>query len=181
MKHQGTKTIQTENLILRKIELSDANNFYKLITDEKVLEYLAGIPKYTGVDMEISYICEKLSIKYKNDNFYDWGIALKNDKLIGRITVYKLDEEKRMADLVWFINKDYRGKGYTTEAAQVVVKFLQDIGFERIEAFADVDNIASQRVMEKAGFTYEGTLRKYDLRRDGSLYDAKMYSIIKEN
>lgn len=66
-----------------------------------------------------------------------------------------------------------------TEAGKAVVKFLQDIGFERIEAFADASNVASMRVMEKLGIQYEGTLRKYDCRRDDSLYDVKMYSIIK--
>ena len=44
---------------------------------------------------------------------------------------------------------------------------------------ADVENIASARVMEKIGMQYEGILRKYDCARDDSLYDAKMYSIIK--
>ena len=84
-----------------------------------------------------------------------------------------------MADLVWYIIPTVRGKGYMTEAGKAVVEFLQNIGFERIEAFADVENIASIKVMEKLGMQYEGTLRKYDCRRDDSLYDAKMYSIIK--
>ena len=89
----------------------------------------------------------------------------------------KQDETRRMANLVWYISSEVRGKGYTTEAAKAVVKHLQNIGFERIEAFANIENVASQRVMEKIGMEYEGTLKKYDLRRNGSLYDAKMYAI----
>jgi ribosomal-protein-alanine N-acetyltransferase len=84
-----------------------------------------------------------------------------------------------MADLVWYMMPTVRGKGYMTEAGNLVVKFLQNVGFERIEAFANVENTASIRVMEKLGMEYEGTLRKYDCRRDNTLYDAKMYSIIK--
>jgi ribosomal-protein-alanine N-acetyltransferase len=84
-----------------------------------------------------------------------------------------------MADLVWYIIPTVRGKGYMTEAGKAVVKFLQNTGFDRIEAFADVENIESIKVMEKIGMQYEGTLRKYDCRRDDTLYDAKMYSIIK--
>ena len=84
-----------------------------------------------------------------------------------------------MANLVWYIIPTVRGKGYMTEAGKAVVKFLHNTGFDRIEAFADVENIASIKVMEKIGMQYEGTLRKYDCRRDDTLYDAKMYSIIK--
>ena len=85
-----------------------------------------------------------------------------------------------MLDLVWYLRKESRGKGYITEAVIEIVKFLQGVGYKRIEAFADIKNTASKRVMEKCGFSFEGTLRKYDLNRDGNLYDADMFSIISD-
>lgn len=178
MNHIGTREIVTERLVLRPIILSDAEELYRLVTDKDVMKYLAGIPPYTGVQMAVDYISGKLTEKYKDISFYDWGICEKSSgKLIGRIAVYKQDDEKRMADLVWYISPDVRGKGYMPEAGKAVVGCLQEIGFERIEAFANVDNLSSQKVMEKIGMQYEGTLKKYDLRRDGTLYDAKMYAI----
>lgn len=178
MNHTGTTRIETSRLILRPLTLADAQDLYELLTDEKVLEFLAGIPEYTGVDMAISYIGGTLSEKYKAADFYDWAIEDKeNGKMVGRICVYKQDDYRRMADLVWYISPIVRGKGYTTEAAKAVVKHLQKIGFERIEAFANVENKASQRVMEKIGMKFEGTLKKYDCNRDDSLYDANMYAI----
>ena len=180
MEHIGTQTIETDRLILRKIELKDTNDFVELLTDEKVLQYLGGIPSGYTLEMAESYIGNKLQEKYKNLDFYDWGIVeKKSNKLIGRITVYKLDDDKRMADLIWYLNSHFRQNGYITEAGNAVVQLLQNIGFERIEAFADVNNVASTRVMEKLGMEFEGILRKYDARRDGTLYDVKMYSIIK--
>ena len=180
MEHLGTQTIETQRLILRKIELKDAEDLCELLNDEKVQEFLAGIPENYTVEMAKDYIGNNLSKDYLKKDFYDWGIEDKaTHKLIGRICVYKLDEYRRMADLVWYIIPAVRGKGYMTESAKAVVEFLQNIGFDRIEAFANVENIASIKVMEKIGMQYEGTLRKYDCRRDESLYDAKMYSIIK--
>lgn len=180
MEHSGTQTIETERLILRKIELKDAEDLCELFNDEKVQEFLVGIPENYTVEMATDYIGNKMSKRYLKSDFYDWGIEDKNtQKLVGRICVYRLDDERRMADLVWYITPAVRGKGYMTEAGKAVVEFLQSIGFERIEAFADVENIASIRVMEKIGMQFEGILRKYDCRRDDSLYDAKMYSIIK--
>lgn len=180
MEHLGTQIIETERLILRKVELKDAEALSELLNDEKIQDFLAGIPENYTVEMAKDYIGNKMSKEYLNKDFYDWGIEDKQtQKLIGRICVYKLDDERRMADLVWYISPAVRGKGFMTEAGKAVVGFLQNIGFERIEAFANVENIASIKVMEKIGMQYEGTLRKYDCRRDDSLYDAKMYSIIK--
>lgn len=180
IKHTGTIEIVTDRLLLRPILLTDAQNLFELVTDEKVLEYLAGIPKYTGVEMAVDYISGKLEKKYHSKDFYDWAVVLKGEnKMIGRISVYKQDDERRMTDLVWYLNADYRNKGYITEAVKAVINHLFAIGFERIEAFVDVENKASTKVMEKVGMQYEGTLRKYDVRRDDSLYDAEMWSIIK--
>ena len=179
MEHIGTQTIQTERLILRKVALSDAQDFCELLNDKTVHKYLSGIPTNYTFDMAVDYIGNKMADNYTKSDCYDWGIEDKSThKLIGRITVYKLDHYRRMADLIWYISSSVRCKGYMTEAGKAVVKFLQDIGFERIEAFADASNVASMRVMEKLGMQYEGTLRKYDCRRDDSLYDVKMYSII---
>lgn len=175
----GTVKIETERLILRKLMACDSHSIYTLCTDKDILKYLAGIPEYTGIEMAENYI--KFTIpKYENKDYFDWAICLKeNNTMIGRISSFKFDEDKRMVDLAWQLIKEHRGKGYMTEAVKAIVEYFSKIGCERIEAFADKDNIASNKVIKKAGFEFEGILRKYDLNRDGKLYDANMYSIIK--
>lgn len=181
IRHTGTIEIETDRLLLRPILLLDAQSLYEIVSDKDVLNYLAGLPEYTGVEMAVDYISGKLEKKYKNKDFYDWAVVLKSEnKMIGRISVYKQDDYRRMADLVWQLNANYRNKGYISEGVKAVINHLFEIGFERIEAFADVENKASTKVMVKVGMQYEGTLRKYDCRRDDSLYDAEMWSIIKE-
>ena len=181
IRHTGTIEIETDRLLLRPILLSDAQSLYEIVSDKDVLNYLAGLPEYTGVEMAVDYISGKLEKKYQNKDFYDWAVVLKSEnKMIGRISVYKQDDYRRMADLVWQLNANYRNKGYISEGVKAVINHLFEIGFERIEAFADVKNKASTKVMAKVGMQYEGTLRKYDCRRDDSLYNAEMWSIIKE-
>ena len=181
IRHTGTVEIETDRLLLRPILLSDAQSLYEIVSDKDVLKYLAGLPEYTGVEMAVDYISGKLEKKYQNKDFYDWAVVLKSEnKMIGRISVYKQDDYRRMADLVWCLNPAYRSKGYISEGVKAVINHLFKIGFERIEAFADIENKASTKVMKKVGMQYEGTLRKYDCRRDDSLYDAEMWSIIKE-
>jgi RimJ/RimL family protein N-acetyltransferase len=74
-----------------------------------------------------------------------------------------------------------RNKGYCTEAIQLIVDFLflsRDI--VRIQAETNPQNEASQRVLEKAGFTKEGVRRKAVFIR-GQWHDGVLYSILRED
>ena len=180
MQHKGTQVFKTERLILRKVELEDAENLTTLLNDKDVQEFLAGIPENYTVEMAVDYITNKLQKKYNEEDYYDWAVVEKeSNKLIGRISIFKQDDYRMMVDLVWYIHKDYRGKGYITEAVKEIVKFLQRVGYKRIEAFADIKNTASKRVMEKCQMEFEGTLRGYIKLKDG-YHDMYMFSIIKK-
>ena len=74
-----------------------------------------------------------------------------------------------------------RGHGYGTEAQRLVAELLFRLfDIERIEASTDVENIAEQRSLEKAGFTREGTLRGAQWRA-GAHHDLVSYSILRED
>ena len=71
-----------------------------------------------------------------------------------------------------------RGKGYCTEAAQLIVDYLfLSMDVSRVQATISIRNKASERVLEKTGFTREGTIRK---TARGERRDAYLYSILRE-
>jgi RimJ/RimL family protein N-acetyltransferase len=74
-----------------------------------------------------------------------------------------------------------RGKGYCSEAVKIMVDylFLYMGDIVRIQAHTDVRNAASQKVLEKAGFKKEGTIRKGYFAR-GEWTDWYLYSILRE-
>ena len=79
-----------------------------------------------------------------------------------------------------FRSPSERGKGNGTEAVEIMVDYLflsKDI--MRVQACTDTRNLASQKVLEKAGFKKEGTMRKYFFLR-GELRDVYVYSILRE-
>jgi RimJ/RimL family protein N-acetyltransferase len=85
-----------------------------------------------------------------------------------------------MMEIGYGIVPSERGKGYGTEAIQLMVDYLflsQNIF--RLQARTDVRNKASQRVLEKASFRIEGTIRKSLFAR-GVLRDVCLYSILRE-
>lgn len=152
---------------------SDIDDFMVWATDDEVTKHM----------MWNSY-----SIRTEAESFFKnvvekhaWfkGICL-GDRIIGSLT---LDKGKGIhgckAELGYVIAREYWGKGYATEAIKLAVKSgFADLEIERIEAFVDPDNVASQRVLEKNGFTKEGLLRSCIVQK-GKVKDRIIYSILK--
>ena len=106
-------------------------------------------------------------------------IMRKDGTKIGSIGHYFVQPSKLM-EIGYDVIPSERGKGYGTEAVQIMVDYLflsKDI--VRIQAVTNVDNIPSQRVLEKAGFMREGTLRKVShVRQEWG--DVYVYSVLRE-
>jgi RimJ/RimL family protein N-acetyltransferase len=86
----------------------------------------------------------------------------------------------KMQEIGYALVPSERGKGYCTEAIQLMVDYLflsKDIA--RIQATTHTKNVASQKVLEEVGFKREGTLRKLALIR-GEKTDMFMFSILRE-
>jgi RimJ/RimL family protein N-acetyltransferase len=101
---------------------------------------------------------------------------------IGFIDYYTVRQDyPYLFEIGYRIKPSERRKGYTTEAARLLVDHLfttrKDI--ERIESVTDVDNIPSQRVLKKSGFRREGVLRKRCFDR-GQYRDEYIYSLLRE-
>jgi ribosomal-protein-alanine N-acetyltransferase len=109
----------------------------------------------------------------------DFIIQKKDGTKVGRIGHW-FTKPSRMMEIGFNVVPNERGKGYGAEAVQSMVDYLflsKDI--PRIQAITDVRNKASQKVLEKAGFRIEGTIRKCYFVR-GELRDSYLYSILRE-
>jgi RimJ/RimL family protein N-acetyltransferase len=74
---------------------------------------------------------------------------------------------------------EFRGKGYGTQAQKLLVRYLFDhTTVNRIQASTEIDNVAEQRALEKAGFTREGVLRGAGFRA-GRWHDGVLYGILR--
>jgi ribosomal-protein-alanine N-acetyltransferase len=86
----------------------------------------------------------------------------------------------RILEIGYFLVPSERGKGYCTEAVNIMVDYLfLSKNTERIQAMTDTRNVGSQKVLEKTGFKKEGTIRKPFFLK-GRLTDAFLYSILRE-
>ena len=166
------------NCKIRRWELSDARDLAAALSNKKIQDNLRdGLPyPYTEQDGK-EFISAMLAAN-ESDTFA-FAITV-NGKVIGSIGAFRqANIHNKTAELGYYIAEDYWGKGIMTEA----VKQLCDYVFShtdiiRIYAEPFAYNIGSCRVLEKAGFQYEGTLRSNALK-NGNVLDMKMYSKLK--
>lgn len=81
--------------------------------------------------------------------------------MIGQIPLFNFFNHNTCAEVGYFIKRSYWNKGNYTKVLMEVGRFgIEVMGFERIETVAHVDNIGSNRKLQKAGFTKEGMVCK---------------------
>ncbi len=179
MNHLGTKTIETERLILRKITLEDAESaFNNWTSDSKVTTYLRW-PTHESIETT-KMVVKSWIENYNDPSFYQWAIVLKDiNEPIGTISVVDKNEKINILHIGYCIGSKWWHQGITTEAFKGIIPFLfNEVGADRIESMHDPNNIHSGNVMKKCGLKYEGTLRQADYSNRG-VVDASMYSIPK--
>ena len=180
MEQKGTKTLETQRLILRRFKVEDAPAmFQNWASDDEVTKYLTW-PAHKNVqetENTLKIWCEN----YNQPDYYQWAIVLKDgtDEPIGSIGVNnRIDDKIRMAHIGYCIGTKWWHQGITSEALQVIVDFLFDeVGVNRVESRHDPRNPYSGAVMRKCGLRYEGTLRQSDWNNQG-ICDAAYYAIL---
>ena len=179
MRHQGTKRLETDRLILRKFVIDDAEAMYNnWASDPDVTKYLTW-PYHKTIEISTAVLTD-WSNQYAKDDYYQWAIVLKEngDNPIGSIGVVHKDDSLEMVHIGYCIGKKWWKQGITSEALTAIVEFFfGEIGINRIESRHDPKNPNSGKVMMKCGLKYEGTHREADCNNQGRC-DSAMYALL---
>ena len=175
-----TKMFETQRLILRRLELSDAEDMFKnYCNNDNVTKFLSW-STHKSIDDTKEYISNVALPKYELDDSYLWVLVLKEtNEVIGSLEAFNIDKKLKSVMFGWVLSEKYWGQGLMTEAASVARDYLFDEGFVRIWAYHNKDNPKSGRVMQKIGMTHEGTLKKYSFDNKGNFIDCELYAITK--
>lgn len=162
MKHCGTNTIETERLVLRRFRYTDDEAMLAYwIADEKI-QSMYMEPVYTTKEA-VKELLEKYIGSYEKEDYYRWAIILKESgECIGQIAYFLVDSKNHFAEIEYCIGSKFQCNGYATEATKAVIRYgFEQIKLHKVQICTKEINAASKRVIEKCGFTYEGTLRDY--------------------
>ena len=163
---------------IRKWKLSDAKDLAIALSNRKVQDNLRdGLPyPYTEQDGK-DYISDMLSAN--EDDTFAFAVTADN-KVVGSIGVFRQGNiHRQTAELGYYVAEEYWSRGIMTEAVKQICEYVfSKSDILRIYAEPFAYNIASCRVLEKAGFQYEGTLRSNAVKK-GEVIDMKMYSLLR--
>ena len=178
--HNGTDTITTDRLILRRFEYSDDDSMLRnWIADERI-QSMYSEPVYSTKE-EVKELLDKYIGSYERPDYYRWAVIEKaSGECIGQIAYFLVDSKNHFAEIEYCIGAEFQCRGYATEATKAVIAFGFDrINLHKVQICTKTINKPSRRVIEKCGFTYEGTLRDYFFM-NGEYVGRHYFSILRE-
>ena len=168
----GSKTIETERLILRKSTMKEQKRLWEILMLPEVNKwYLVGAKKYANDkehwtwEVQEKYYQVKVA-KAENEDFFYWSIFLKpeytnsgKEEVIGQVSAQEYGEDLSVRDVGWYLDPVYQGRGYASEAAKAMINYMfKQVEIEKIISGAVKDNIASCKIFEKLGFDKVGEI-----------------------
>jgi len=173
-------TIETPRLVLRAVTEDDAAAIYAACSDPRLTEYTL-FETHRTPDDSAAFVRAYALPNYEQGLPEPFAIALKDDpgRLVGCTGGRWNTQANQCVEFGYWVAVPFWGRGVATEAVRAVIPYLfEALGPERVQAHVMTPNAASARVLEKAGLTYEGTIRSAVLRR-GRFWDIRMYSVLR--
>ncbi len=169
----------TDRLILRQFNSTDSAEVQRMAGDKDLAENTLNIPHPYLDGMAETWIQSQES-DFQAGKSLVFAICLKeNGKLAGAIGL-NLQLNFELAELGYWIGKEYWNNGYCSEAARLIIDYaFNHYKLHKIYATYFTNNPASGKVMEKAGMHFEGTLREH-LFHWGEYKNLNYYCIFKE-
>jgi len=172
--------IETDRLLLRSITTKDAADIFAYASDPEVTKYVRFVTHKSIKDTHA--FIRRVQASYRKGITPLWGMQSRaSGRLIGAIGFLQWPNPDQRAELGYVISRDFWGQGLVTEAAKAVCDFaFRKMKVNRIEAGTIAGHAASERVLEKCGFRFEGVLRQREFIK-GRFPDVSMYSLLRSD
>ncbi len=169
--------IRSKRFILRPFRRGDEESLAENINNKKIYRNTFCIPySYTSKDAR-EWITKNLKeMKNKKPKEINFVIDI-NSEVAGSIGFSKIEGHK--AEIGYWLAEKYWGRGIMTQAVKLITKFgFEKLKLRRIYAYVFFFNKTSMRVLEKAGYKFEGILRK-NVIKDSKLIDDYLFAKVR--
>jgi ribosomal-protein-alanine N-acetyltransferase len=169
-------SLETGRLLLRRLEADDLEDVFAYASDPEVAKYTSW-PAHETLEDSREFLNYVLNL-YSNGDVAPWGVVCEG-KVVGTCGFLDWNCHTSQAEIGYALSSRYWGRGLMTEAVRGVIRFgFRTMNLNRIQGRCEVENIASVRVMEKAGMKLEGVLREHEYS-EGRYLDIAIYSILR--
>lgn len=182
--HGGVEAVlATERMRLRRFTPGDVDNLYELDSDPEVMRFLTnGRPTPYGVVRD--ELLPRILAEYeRSDRHGRWAaVERSTGRFLGWFSLDLPDGDPDQADLGYRLRREFWGRGLATEGARALVRSaFAERGLRRVFATTMAVNLASRRVMEKAGLRYVRTFHlEFDDPIPGTEYGEVEYAVTRD-
>ena len=167
----GTVELWTENLIMRRYRMEDADELYRCFgTDHEMVRY-SGWNPYATPEMSRETV-RRFIESYGDEHSYSWVMDVE-DIVVGTIGAYDYKDDR--IEVGFSVDRGWQGRGFATQALKKVLEYLlENEGISCVTAWCAAENIGSKKVLEKAGMRLVCT-EKGSLTIGGKTYDKLIF------
>ena len=200
-------TLKSDTLTMRPMRPSDAEDIYRAVQDPEIPKFTT-LPADYPIDLAIEFANTRAAASFVNKTelvFVIEDSRLENSSastststsdsksanlasgypysngFAGVMSLHTIDIPNHRAEIGYWLAKEARGQGICTKAAELITEYgLMTIGFKRIDGIVDVRNEPSKAALLNAGYEFEGIMKSYVTRRDGSQLDMALFAATKQ-
>ncbi|MDD4923264.1 MAG: GNAT family protein [Dehalococcoidales bacterium] len=180
MKIEKDITLSDGRVLLRCCRMEDAQEHCNAVREsiDELIKWMSWANEDYSIEDSRTWLKACGTIWDKGMEYNFTIIDSSTRKIMGWCGLNRIDYQNMVANMGYWIRKQYCNQGVASVAAMLLARFaFERLHFNRIEITAATGNIASQRVAEKIGAVREGVLRNL-LNQHGRILDGVMYSLI---
>jgi RimJ/RimL family protein N-acetyltransferase len=167
--------IRAGGVILRFPSLEDVDAILPAFTDPELRE-AGNLPAFDREAL-VASLQELPSLAEGGRLLALAAVDAQSGEVVGGGTLHHLDAERRIIEIGYFVLPHARRRGIATTIARLLAEHAFSLGIERVAAYVNVGNTASERVVDRARFTREGVVRSMP-KPDGRRVDKTLYSLL---
>ncbi|MFA5312966.1 MAG: GNAT family protein [Methanomassiliicoccales archaeon] len=170
----------TDRLLIRPVQLTDADAMFELKSDPLVTDQYGQLPHHE-IGETRRWIGTGISDREERKSFI-WAITMRADgDVIGECCFWNFDRDRKCAEVGYELRRDHWRQGLMMEALKALLYHgFEDLGLHRIEANPLAFNEASKNLLLRLGFKLEGTLRERVLF-NGRFVDQMYYGLLRDD
>ncbi|HSD08876.1 GNAT family protein [Flavobacterium sp.] len=168
-----------ENIKIELINENHSQPIFDIVDKNRIhlRQWLPFVDRMQTVEFAENFVKGTMQ-RNKDGNEFAF-VIIENDKVIGRIGVYKIDGQNKIGEIGYWLAENLQGKGIITKSCKALIDFcFSDLQLNRIEIKCGTENFKSKTIPEKLNFTREGVIREGELLYD-KFIDLNLYSLLK--
>ena len=171
-----------DDIFLKELEISDAAHIFKAIDSQREYlgEWLPFVEFTKSVKDSLDYVNSVVTMP---EDCKEWQFSVFcGDDFAGLAGFKGTDRLNRKSEIGYWLRQEFQHRGIMTDSVRALIKFgFSELDLNRIQIKCAPENVKSNRIPERLGFTFEGTERDSEFVRDCVFRNANVWSLLKKD